>query len=217
MNATMLEPAPVPPTAGDTNRFTVLFGHTSFETAAVVENYPYGSLRTRMKYWVETATKGAKKGESRLVTCSLNPKTGRWNKPHGGVYSDWAWLYRDERDGHLHHWGVGRHDVVGGVAKIKAVGIWDQLPAEERAKFDAVVERVRSRSAGDGYHATWFATVERVRSAAREHGYDNPDLYALGGFDSSGSVGWIYVSDFLTALAMVKAEDTGEWTLPDPH
>jgi len=70
-----------------------LSGHVSAETAYVVENYPYGSLRTQMRYWLEYRPK---KGW-RLVTQSLNPKTGRWNKPHPGVYTPIAAsLYMDE-------------------------------------------------------------------------------------------------------------------------
>jgi hypothetical protein len=80
-----------------------LAGHVSFETAYIVENYPYGSLRTQMKYWVETKDKHGQ----RVVTCSLNPKTNRWNKPHAGTYSQVICLFINEENGHVEHTHLG--------------------------------------------------------------------------------------------------------------
>ena len=62
----------------------VLLGHTTFETAYEIADYPYGSLRCKKRVWVETKPKHG----MRLVECTENPKTGRWNKPHAGTYSD---------------------------------------------------------------------------------------------------------------------------------
>lgn len=60
-----------------------LSGHTSPETAFVVDDYPYGfRLRTQIRYWLET-----KKGHGqRFCSQTLNPKTGAWNKPKAGTY-----------------------------------------------------------------------------------------------------------------------------------
>jgi len=75
----------------------ILAPATSFETAHVAHNYPYGSLRTDMKYWVEF-----KKGFGfRPVTCSLNPKTGKWNKPHAGNYNEAVAIFKDAEKGHI--------------------------------------------------------------------------------------------------------------------
>lgn len=71
----------------------VLTGHTTFDNALVQDDYPYGRHRTQRKAWVETAEKGAKRGQQRFVTCTMNPKTGRWNKPKAGTYSDVIVLY----------------------------------------------------------------------------------------------------------------------------
>jgi hypothetical protein len=60
-----------------------LFNHTSFETGIEIDGYPYGSLRTKIRYWIETNTRHG----DRFVSCTLNPKTNRWNKPHAGTYS----------------------------------------------------------------------------------------------------------------------------------
>ena len=65
----------------------LLNGHNDFDSAHLTEDYPYGfRLRCQRKMWIEIATKGAKKGEYRVMTCTSNPKTGGWNKPKAGQY-----------------------------------------------------------------------------------------------------------------------------------
>lgn len=62
----------------------VLKGHTSEETAYLIEDYPYGfRLRCKMKAWLETQPK---KGV-RFVTQTENPKNGRWNNPKASTYA----------------------------------------------------------------------------------------------------------------------------------
>ena len=80
----------------------VLTGHTSAETAYVVDDYPYGfRLRTSIRYWIET-----KKGHGqRFVSQTLNPKTGRWNKPKAGTYSPILVMFINS-DGHIHSDGL---------------------------------------------------------------------------------------------------------------
>lgn len=84
----------------------ILNGHTSPETAYVVGDYPYGfRLRCKIRYWLETATKGAKKGETRFVSQTTDPKAPGevWNKPKGSTYSEkLSLMYLDEND-HVHH------------------------------------------------------------------------------------------------------------------
>jgi hypothetical protein len=75
---------------------SVLAPCTSFETAHIVHDYPYGGYRTDMAYWVEfKKSKGF-----RPVTCSLNPKSGKWNKPHAGVYTRALALYIEAGTGY---------------------------------------------------------------------------------------------------------------------
>jgi len=84
---------------------TVLTGHTTQENA-FVNDHPYGRHRTDRKNWVETAEKGSKKGQQRYMTCTLNPKTQRWNNPKKSTYSDVIVLYLNEDEhvkaAHLH-------------------------------------------------------------------------------------------------------------------
>ena len=74
---------------------STLHGHTSPESAYVVNDYPYGfRLKTQIRYWIET-----KKGYGqRFCSQTLNPKTGRWNKPKAGTYNVIAIMILDERD-----------------------------------------------------------------------------------------------------------------------
>ena len=62
----------------------ILSGHTNEETAYLVDDYPYGfRLRTKIRYWIEST----KRRGDRFCSQTLNPKTGKWNKPKKGTYS----------------------------------------------------------------------------------------------------------------------------------
>ena len=87
---------------------TLLHGHTSPETAFLVADYPYGfRLRCKIRYWIETATKGEKKGQQRFMSQTTNPKIPgeHWNKPKGSTYSHIAVMYLDE-NGHVQNDGL---------------------------------------------------------------------------------------------------------------
>lgn len=84
----------------------VRFGHTSEETALVVDDYPYGyKLRTQIRYWIETV---AKRGD-RFVSQTLNPKTGRWNKPKKSTYVEIGVIYIEAETGHVKWAGLHTH------------------------------------------------------------------------------------------------------------
>ena len=63
----------------------------------VSENYPYGyTLRTTKTDWIEY-----KRGHGfRHVSQTINPKTGRENKPKASTYYDILVLFKDEENGH---------------------------------------------------------------------------------------------------------------------
>lgn len=80
----------------------VLSGHTSAETAYIVDDYPYGfRLRCKIRYWIET---DPKRGQ-RFVTQTSNPKQENttWNAPKKSTYSDLMVLYIEEATGHVKH------------------------------------------------------------------------------------------------------------------
>jgi len=74
----------------------ILKGHTSPETAYVVEDYPYGfALRCKIRYWLETTKHG-----TRLVSQTTNPKRDGevWNRPKASTYASIAGcMYLDRR------------------------------------------------------------------------------------------------------------------------
>lgn len=81
----------------------------SRETAYMVDDYPYGSLKCKMFFWIETVKN---KGD-RYVTQSINPKNGRENAPKKSTYSAFMYLFVNEK-GHVkpasfdfYHWEKG--------------------------------------------------------------------------------------------------------------
>jgi hypothetical protein len=154
---------------------TVIHGHTSPETAYVVENYPYGGLRCRKRYWVETATKGAKKGEQRLVTQTTNPKKAGevWNKPHPGGYSMFVLLYMDGA-GHVHAWQISMYSLYGAAEyRNHLSGVYEQLTDEQRKYYDVVVAFSARRNPTTYYEADW--TLAHVMNHIRDTG-DDPQV-----------------------------------------
>ena len=74
-----------------------LYGHTSPESAYVVEDYPWGfRLRTTIRYWIET--KEAKNGGQRFCSQTINPKTGKWCEPKKSTYSHVILMFLDENE-----------------------------------------------------------------------------------------------------------------------
>lgn len=74
-----------------------LFGHTSPETAYVVDDYPFGwKLRCKIRYWLETNNKG-----TRFWSQTTNPKRAGevWNKPKASTYAEISGaMYLDEKE-----------------------------------------------------------------------------------------------------------------------
>lgn len=87
----------------------VLAGHTSPETAYVVEGYPYGfKLKCRIRYWLENNSNS--KG-TRFWSQTTNPKRGDvWNAPKSSTYSLLGAMYTDEQ-GHVHWDGLSSYNL----------------------------------------------------------------------------------------------------------
>ena len=70
-----------------------IYNHDSFDTSYLVSDYPYGSLRCEIRYWMERSDK---KG-FRFVARTRNPKTLRQNAPKKNTYSRLAGaMYLDD-------------------------------------------------------------------------------------------------------------------------
>lgn len=125
---------------------TLLRGHNSPETAYEVADYPYGGLRCKIRYWLETAVKGSKKGETRFMSQTTNPKKGHvWNKPHGSTYADLAFMVKDER-GYIGWRGITQYVWSDNWANFYSTGIYHQMNDEEKAKVDALLAHSRRNS-----------------------------------------------------------------------
>ena len=86
----------------------ILKGHTSPETAYVVDDYPYGfRLRCKIRYWLEYKPK---KGV-RFASQTTNPKRAGevWNTPKASTYSRFGGcMYLDENN-HVHWSGLDEY------------------------------------------------------------------------------------------------------------
>jgi len=73
------------------------------ENPIVVENYPYGRLRTQMRYWNESIKK---KGD-KFCSQTKNPKTGLWNKPNRKqTYNAVNVVYEEAETGYIRYFGL---------------------------------------------------------------------------------------------------------------
>ena len=113
----------------------ILLGHTSFETAYKVENYPYGfRLKTTMHYWIESTPK---KGD-RFCTCTINPKNDRLNATKKSTYVAIGCMFLNDI-GHVVNNGIGIYTEKEKVtAFIDAIGI-DNLNPEQKKMYNQLM------------------------------------------------------------------------------
>jgi hypothetical protein len=96
----------------------VLTGHTSADTAFLVEDYPYGfRLRCQIRYWIETTKHG-----QRVVSQTSNPKRPGlvWNKPKAGTYSNLRVLFVNPENGHVENDGLSFYGTAEQIAAFEA-------------------------------------------------------------------------------------------------
>jgi hypothetical protein len=158
-------------------RVQLLTGHTSAETAYLVDDYPYGRvLRCKIRYWVETAGKGAKKGMQRFVRQTTNPKKSGdpWNKPHPGQYHPMVFLYLDG-DGYVQHIGVSGYGIdPHSDARLRLMGIYEQMTDEQRTYYDALVAISRRYAEPwQDWENTIAAMAEHIRSTGEDPALTN--------------------------------------------
>jgi len=117
------------------NQKTILKGHTSFETAYKIENYPWGyKLRTTMYIWVESVKK---KGD-RIIRQTIDPKTNRLCAPKASTFSPIKWIYLDEQ-GHVQSTGLNIYTNKEVVSKcIELIGI-ENLNEFQRTQYNQLM------------------------------------------------------------------------------
>jgi hypothetical protein len=141
------------------NVVAVLRGHESFESACIVPDYGR-RLRCKIAYWIETAEKGAKKGQRRLVTRTTNPGEV-WNKPHPGQYSDHLFMVRYE-NGHISAEGI-----TDPISQYKWpvfwVSLWQFLNDDERKRVGIAFTYWARLS--PNVWSEWSAELDAIRAA----------------------------------------------------
>lgn len=98
---------------------TPLYGHTSPETAYVVDDYPYGyRLRCSIRYWLEHSPRHG----WRFCSQTSNPKRPGlvWNAPKRGTYADVSACMYLNAEGHVKWDALGYSSSAGKVARFVA-------------------------------------------------------------------------------------------------
>lgn len=86
----------------------ILSGHTSPETAYVVDDYPYGfKLRCKIRYWLEFHPKRG----FRFVSQTTNPKRPgeSWNKPKASTYYRFGGAMFLDENNHVQWCGLSEY------------------------------------------------------------------------------------------------------------
>ena len=135
-----------------------LTGHTGPETAYVVEDYPYGfRLRTSIRYWLETKPRHGQ----RFISQTLNPKTGRWNKPKASTYSPIAVMFVNS-DGHVKWNGLS------GYADDNEINEYERIHADAlTGNYER--ETIRHLRAAQRAHAKMTWSIHQCKPGCTEH------------------------------------------------
>lgn len=114
----------------------LLTGHTSAETAYVVDDYPYGfRLRCKIRYWLEFHPRHG----FRLVSQTTNPKRGNvWNKPKVSTYCKFGGAMLLDDNGHVTWAGLTEYSD-GAEAKAFLDKYREAVPEIGRKALDAWV------------------------------------------------------------------------------
>lgn len=154
-----------------------LHGHTSEDTAHVVEDYPYGfRLRTTIRYWIETTKRG-----DRFVSQTMDSRRAGvyWNKPKRSTYLAVAGMFLDD-EGHVRWAGVNFNYSQEAIDHFVADYGRENLSDAQLAKLAEVVGYTRAME-----HVTWeicdasSMTVEQVEQADVEQAQAKRDLGRL--------------------------------------
>ena len=153
------------------DRTPITDAHTSPETALLIEDYPYGFReRTQIRYWLEY-----KSGHGfRQMAQTLNPKTGRWNKPKASTYVPVMVLARQESTGHVVTHSIGNYDeptAIDAYETFYAGALTDNHRKEIRllralnAAQKYITVTVRQAEPGEDYAATQAENQRHWRAA----------------------------------------------------
>lgn len=141
---------------------TPLYGHVSQETAHVDLDYPYGSrLRCMRRIWLETANKGVKRDQTRVMSQTSNPTRPDtvWNKAHAGNYHDLVVLIKAGDTGYVSCSVLHAYSDVLDYVAMEALFTSD-TPEDVLKRFKTMktLHRVYNKVSWDKYEAEVAAT-----------------------------------------------------------
>ena len=139
---------------------TLLRGHTSPETAYVVDDYPYGfRLRCRIRYWLEYVPKRG----FRLWSQTTNPKRANaWNKPKASTFARFGGSMFLDDVGHV-QWSALTEYVDGAEAEAWRAEYGDAVPEAGR---ETMTMWVRTKVAYDAARAAGQSMANAAATAA---------------------------------------------------
>ena len=130
----------------------------SRETAYEIEDYPYGfHLRTSMFIWIEKNKRGM-----RVCRQTINPKTGRENKPKKSVYYTYIRLYRNEEE-HIKTYTFNMYSVQD-FLKAKTLGIFEE---QDKELMNSLWESQRILSIRGRAIYSWYE-LEKIKDLTLE-------------------------------------------------
>ena len=103
------------------------------ENPHIIENYPYGFLKTKMRYFAETNKKG-----QRIITQTLNPKTNLWNKEKLGNYYPIVMIYKDLSNNHIEYFSIDAYDYLYTIEPL-ILSSFDFMSNEQKEQLKYVV------------------------------------------------------------------------------
>jgi len=146
-----------------------LKGHTSAESALIVDDYPYGfRLRCKIRYWLEY-----KDGFGfRFVSQTTNPKKSveTWNKPKARVYCDGPSFLIRNANNHISWTGFYLGSLTEAMARDILTTHAEKLPREfipkleQFIKFKAEYDRLKDE--GVPFQKAGFLAVRRTMPAS---------------------------------------------------
>ncbi|WP_026423575.1 hypothetical protein [Actinokineospora inagensis] len=161
----------------DIQRVNILRGHTSPDTAYLVDDYPYGrTLRCQIRYWVENGKRGKHRRLQRFMSQTTDPQRDYlyWNNPKASTYTELVVMFLNSEE-HVRSFHVSEHITPVADARFRLMGLYDQLDEGTRARYDLLLRRAQ------GYLAPWDrfeATLTALASHITRHGtaplFDGP-------------------------------------------
>ena len=147
-----------------------LYGHTSQETAYLVEDYPFGfRLRCKIRYWIEQHPKHG----FRFVSQTTNPKKDNavWNKPKQSTYVLLSGcMYLDE-NGHVQWDAIGGYD--SAEKFLEYVHAFPEAPLDTAREFvDAKIKYLDDKISGK---VRWMVNNKPVEYTDHERESDRKE------------------------------------------